>query len=55
MGCISSCFLCLNIKEEDNEEYIENNEIFLNDYSNNLNSNNNYLNYYLSNRFNNLD
>jgi hypothetical protein len=49
MGCITSCFLCLNIKEEDNEEYIENNEIFLNDYSNN------YLNYYLSNRFNNLD
>jgi hypothetical protein len=46
MGCITSCFLCLNIKEEDNEEYIENNEIFLNNY---------YLNYYLSNRFNNLD
>ena len=50
MGCMTSCFLCLNIKDdEDNEEYIENNEIFLKDYSNN------YLNYYLSNRFNNLD
>jgi hypothetical protein len=54
MGCMTSCFLCLNI--EDNEECVENTEIFLNDYSNNLNSNNNkYLNYYLSNRFNNLD
>jgi hypothetical protein len=43
---MTSCFFCLNIKEEDNEEYIENTEIFLNNY---------YLNYYLSNRFNNLD
>ena len=48
MGCITSCFLCLNIKDdEDTEEYIlENNEIFLNKK---------YLNYYLSNRFNSLD
>ena len=48
MGCITSCFLCLNIKDdEDTEEYIlENNEFFLNKK---------YLNYYLSNRFNSLD
>lgn len=53
MGCITSCFLCLNIKDdEDTEEYIlENNEIFLNEKY----LNKKYLNYYLSNRFNSLD
>ena len=54
MGCITSCFLCLNIK--DDEEYIlenteEKNEIFLNKKY----LNKKYLNYYLSNRFNSLD